>query len=122
MWAVRPSRSRTSASQWGGATYVSAAAAVTGEIYRSEVSSRLPPSRRGQSDGNRIHRGLRGAPDALLPAVEEGAPAPSFRRLRRAPWRPSRNHRAARADLTGGLDKLDRRRPVVGEGGGCVVT
>src|SRR5262245_29764504 len=63
MCAVPPSRSRTSASQWRGATCASVFAAVTGEIYKAEMSS-----------------GFRDPDDERSPLVEEVA------------LRPSRNH------------------------------
>ncbi len=50
MCAVRPSRSRTSASQWRGATCASASAAVTGEIYRPEVSPEVAERPRRGND------------------------------------------------------------------------
>ena len=56
MCAVRPSRRRTSASQWRGATNASASAAVTGEIYRPTVFAQVARATAGRPQRRRRYR------------------------------------------------------------------
>ena len=105
--AVRPSRSRTSASQWRGATCASASAAVTAEIYRPEVS-RIAGRRRVSGAGvPQVQHPLAlddhvrvveddlvgGEPGTSCPGRGTPAPGRSPARRRARPRRPGRRPR-----------------------------